>query len=322
MLNKKVTSTYSDEITVSEYAKLKPNRHMELVESLLKCHDYADPKVAGIKIFRTESENARELFTHNSFDMIYISCGNATVKVCDETLLLVKHNIMLIAPGIPYQISVEEGSIVPVISIEKHMITTLFHRISEFDGVLPRFFANAMWGEFSAGHIVYTKLINPGIHTAIRMIVAEELNNTQGSSFIKAQLMLCVLGYLACQPAATYEIAAGKITKSEQINKILSFIQDNYRTVTLDRLATHFHYTVPYVSKLVRSATGLTFTEILREIKFDVCRSLLLNSDLKINKIAEIAGFQNTDHFNRMFKKRMGVTPTEYKKVTATASKK
>ena len=135
-----------------------------------------------------------------------------------------------------------------------------------------------------------------------------------GSAFIKVQLLMCILSYLCSRSDSRYEISANRITRSEQISKILTFIQDNYRTVTLEKLAEHFHYTVPYVSKLVRSATGLTFTEILREIKFDVCRSLLLNSDLKINRIAEVAGFQNTDHFNRVFKKHMGITPTEFKK--------
>ena len=295
-----------------EYSALMPNRHTGLADALI--NNDQNPERSDISVFRTDADEPRELFTHSTLDILYALDCEANVEICGKTIKMKRYNTLFIAPGIPYRVSVSGNCILPVISVEKNTLCTHFHRISIFDGVLSGFFADAMWGEASSDHILFTSLSSTGAESVVNLLISEELGRNTNSSFIKTQLLMCMLGYLSSRSAFSYELSKNKITRSEQISKILTFVQDNYRTVTLEKLAEHFHYTVPYVSKLVRSATGLTFTEILREIKFDVCRSLLLNSDLKINKIAEVAGFQNTDHFNRVFKKHMGITPTEFKK--------
>ncbi len=296
-----------------EYGLLTPNKHTELAGALIN-NDESKGGGKDISVFRTDTDEPHELFTHNSFDILYASDCEADVEICGKTIKMKRYNTLFIAPAVPYRVSVSGNGIMPVISVEKNTLCTHFHRISIFDGVLPGFFADAMWGEAFCDYLLFTSLSSTGVESLVNLLISEELHRNTNSRFLKTQLLICMLGYLSSRPAFSYELSRNKITGSEQISKILAFVQDNYRTVTLEKLAEHFHYTVPYVSKLVRSATGLTFTEILREIKFDVCRSLLLNSDLKINKIAEVAGFQNTDHFNRVFKKHMGITPTEFKK--------
>lgn len=300
-------------IPYQEYTNLDPNVHIDIVSALSKQSDETDLQYP-IRIYRTDSKKSKELFVHDTFDIIYTETGDARIDICGKSVIMKKHSVIFIPPGISYRISIDEGDAAPVYTIKRSFIVSHFHRICELGGTLPGFFANGMWGESVNGYMLYTTLLNPGIRNILNQMIMEELYRHQYSDFIQIQLFLCVMGYLAEQNPSTYEFSPGKVVRSEQINKILTFIQDNYRTVTLEKLAGNFHYTVPYVSKLIRSTTGLTFTEILREIKFDVCRSLLLNSDLKINRIAEVAGFQNTDHFNRIFKKRMGETPTEYRK--------
>lgn len=296
-----------------EYGNLDPNVHVDIVSALSGFDDGTDT-VYPVRVYRTDSKKSKELFTHDTFDIIYTENTDAAVDLCGKTVAMKKHSVIFIPPGVSYRISVDENGVAPVFTVKRSLIASHFHRISEFSGALSAFFANGMWGETVNGYMLYTTLQNSGIRSILNQMIMEELYRHRYSDFIQIQLLLCVMGYLAEQNPSTYELSQGKIVRSEQINKILTFIQDNYRTVTLEKLASNFHYTVPYVSKLIRSSTGLTFTEILREIKFDVCRSLLLNSDLKINRIAEVAGFQNTDHFNRIFKKRMGETPTEYKR--------
>ena len=301
-------------VSVKKFNTLTANKHTELAQVLINGDTHSVPDPNGINVFRIDAEEPHELFTHNTFDILDAMDCNAEVKLCGKSIQMKKYNIIFIAPEVPYRVSVSGNNIMPVISVRRDTVGTHFHRISVFGGVLSGFIADSVWGEVSADYLLFSSLSDTGVDTVINMLINEELHGGPNSRIMKTQLLICLFGYLCARPSSTYELSKTKISRSEQIAKILTYIQDNYRTVTLEKLAESFHYTVPYVSKLVRSATGLTFTEILREIKFDVCRSLLLNSDLKINKIAEVAGFQNTDHFNRVFKKHMGITPTEFKK--------
>lgn len=310
-----INTSTSEELSIREYKRLEPNVHIDLVNAITAI-DNVNTSDDGIKIYRTDPENPRELFIHNSFDIIYVENSDSEIIVCGECMPLKKGSLLFLSPGTPYRISATDHTVVPVITIKKNMIITHFHSVSKLDGTLSGFFANGLWGESVPGYLLYTKLLNPSVHTALGLMLSEETHRNKHSIFVMTHLLLTIFGCLSDQNHSTHILSSGKIARSDQISKLMTFIQDNYRTITLEKLADHFHYTVPYVSKLIRNATGLTFTEILREIKFDVCRSLLVNSDLKINKIAEVAGFQNTDHFNRIFKKRMGKTPTEYKKNT------
>ena len=300
-----------DTVSLREYNSLELNTHIPLAEALINI-DTAPSASRDIRIYRSSDSN--ELYAHSTFDIIYVENGRASVRICGQDVSMNKKSMLFIPPGCPYRISAEAEAVVPVITVDKRLMIYDFHPISKFNSVLSGFFAKVMCGESVPGYILYSRILNPAVPSTLKLMISEELHRQSCSSFIQTQLLLCVLAYLSEQNSSTYDISPGRLNRAEQIGRILNYIRFNYRTITLEKLAESFHYTIPYVSKLIRSTTGLTFTEILREIKFDVCRSLLLNSDLKINKIAEVAGFQNTDHFNRIFKKRMGETPTEYKK--------
>ena len=45
--------------------------------------------------------------------------------------------------------------------------------------------------------------------------------------------------------------------------------------------------------------------------------TLLKNGNMKIERVAEAAGYQNVEHFNRLFKKKFGMTPVQYRNAHA-----
>jgi len=70
--------------------------------------------------------------------------------------------------------------------------------------------------------------------------------------------------------------------------------------------------------KMFHKATGLTFTGYLARTRVEKARNLLLNPHLRISEIAYECGFGSLGHFNRIFKRVAGVTPTEYRRQLKT----
>lgn len=102
-------------------------------------------------------------------------------------------------------------------------------------------------------------------------------------------------------------------TLDERLNEIINFIQENYTTVTLEDISEEFHLTKPYVSKYIKEKSGETFGEILLGIKMKKARTLLKNTSMTVENISGAVGYENVEHFNRMFKKKYGITPVQYR---------
>lgn len=96
--------------------------------------------------------------------------------------------------------------------------------------------------------------------------------------------------------------------------EIMNYMFENYQNVTLRGLARHFGYSEPYLCKLFREESGLTFTQILREFKLKQAKKLLQTTDQKLNEICESVGYSDTTQFIRDFKQQYGNTPAKYRK--------
>jgi AraC-like DNA-binding protein len=73
------------------------------------------------------------------------------------------------------------------------------------------------------------------------------------------------------------------------------------------------HVSTFYFCKMFKKATGLTFTDYLSRVRVEKAKALLLNPHLRISEIAYDVGFQSLTHFNRMFRKIVGQSPTVYR---------
>ena len=101
--------------------------------------------------------------------------------------------------------------------------------------------------------------------------------------------------------------------KDERITKMLNFIQEHYKDVSLDDIAKEFYLSKPYVSKFIKEKSGLTFGENVQKIRLKKAGTLLKNGNMKIEKVAESVGYPSVEHFNRQFKKKYGMTPAQYR---------
>lgn len=109
------------------------------------------------------------------------------------------------------------------------------------------------------------------------------------------------------------EIANGDVHKDERLLEITNYIQVNYKEVTLDKLAEKFFLSKPYLSKYIKEKSGQTFGDILKEIRMKKATSMLRSTSNTVESIAEAVGYQNVEHFNRLFKKMFMMTPVQYR---------
>lgn len=101
--------------------------------------------------------------------------------------------------------------------------------------------------------------------------------------------------------------------QDERILEIINYIQANYLTVTLDDLSEKFYLSKPYLSKYIKDKTGITFGDTVKRIRMKKAKGLLKSGTMTVEKVALAVGYQNVEHFNRLFKKAYNMTPVQYR---------
>jgi len=98
------------------------------------------------------------------------------------------------------------------------------------------------------------------------------------------------------------------------ITKAKSFIEDSYsKDISLDDVSRIVDISPYYFSKLFKEVTGENFIEYLTNIRIEKAKKLLQNRDVSIKNICVDTGYSDPNYFSRIFKKQVGVTPTEYR---------
>lgn len=99
------------------------------------------------------------------------------------------------------------------------------------------------------------------------------------------------------------------------ITRARRFIQDHQTDdLSLAEVARAVNTSTFYFCKLFKKATGLNFTEYLSQLRIEKAKNLLLNPNLRVSEIAYETGFQSLTHFNRVFRRIAGQSPTNYRK--------
>ncbi|MBI3866909.1 MAG: helix-turn-helix domain-containing protein [Verrucomicrobia bacterium] len=105
------------------------------------------------------------------------------------------------------------------------------------------------------------------------------------------------------------------------ITRAKQFIRDHiHENLTLDAVAKSVNTSRFYFCKLFRRATGIHFTEYVNRLRVEKAKELLLNRNLRVSEVAYDVGFQSLTHFNRVFRKLMGESPTLYRSHLPRAS--
>ncbi len=121
--------------------------------------------------------------------------------------------------------------------------------------------------------------------------------------------------------AETYETAVSRLkeleTGSAVIKDVKLYIEDNYsrEDFSFQDSAGHVNLSVPHLSRLFRREMGVTFIDYLTSVRIRKAIELLHSSEIKIYEIAELTGYANQHYFSNVFKKNLGVSPAEYRRL-------
>ncbi len=133
---------------------------------------------------------------------------------------------------------------------------------------------------------------------------AEIRNNNVIESFLK--IILCSISDSVCA-----EKVKDKPIVSQKIREIIHFKE--FDNITVESVAKELNYNPNYLSRVIKSETGLTTVEYINSLRIKHAKSLLINSNMRICEISQKCGISDQKYFLKLFKKYEGITAGQYR---------
>ena len=122
-----------------------------------------------------------------------------------------------------------------------------------------------------------------------------------------ALLKLCLLELLS---------QSKEDSQSDLCEQVLSFVSQSFSdpSLTNESIAKALNYHPYHINRVVKKETGLPLRAYIIEYRLSMAKNLLLTTKSAVSQVAETCGFASTSYFTKLFKKKNGITPKEYRK--------
>ncbi len=259
---------------------------------------------------------------HEYMQINYVYNGTAMHIINNQRHQIIKGDIFIIPPYVPHVIDVIDDKPATIIEFEfmPEFINANFKEIENAESFLDFAYIEPF---LVAENLVKPRLNLVGnIQTEVETILNEcmtenELKKQGYDLLIRSQLLklLIIVGREFTNNLENSKSRSIYDRHRDSISRAVQYINQNYsKDLNVEDVAKKFLLSSSYFSYLFKSITSKTFTEYLVGLRISKALELLKNTNDKVVDICYSVGFNNINHFNRMFKQNIGMSPLAYRK--------
>ncbi len=186
-----------------------------------------------------------------------------------------------------------------------------------FDKDYMQEIAGAMYGNSAVIFQNNNFRLSNDLQTAIMTFIREAKINQPGSRFVLESLALQMAVYLLRNIKSNLPVAMTehRFAEKQNINRAVDYIIENFDTdYSLNDIAREANLSPYHFIRVFKAETGLTPFDFYLNIKIENACQMLKNKRKTISEIGYECGFSNPSYFTTLFKKKVGVSPSEYRK--------
>ena len=251
--------------------------------------------------------------THDYVEFVYMCQGSTHHVVNGTDITLRKGELLMLGQNARQEIyPAGEHDVAVNFIVRPDFFGGVLAFLGDEETPLRRFILSCITGESETGYL-YFKVADvlpvQNLVENLLWILITQPSNKRGIYHLTMGLLFVEL--LECTDTLEFSYEDQSI-----IMKVLRYIEDNYRTGTLNEISSRVHYGHSTLSRLIKKKTGRNFTELLQEKRLAQAAWFLLNTDEKIDDIAYMVGYENMTHFHKLFTQCYGKSPKHYRDCT------
>ena len=277
-------------------------------------------QITFLEIFNKVQISLESVYTENVlysasyFTILYVLSGSCKLRLSDRTIEMQKGELCILPPDTPFCVFTVPGDAVINISSDKTHFEKQFHALLFQDNPLSIFFRHSL---FENNTMCLFFMIPPtkDLKSIIQHMFHEFVTKDAYSHALFYDYLQILYANIIRSSQKTrdyYENRTGN-SITMLMPAILESLENNYTTLTLEKLADQFHYDPAYLSREIKTHTGSNFAAIISNLKLQEGKRLLQETRLSIASVARQCGYHSTSHFCSAFKSQYGITASAFR---------
>ncbi len=270
---------------------------------------------AGYDISIGKVFNSPDLIRHKSeyYTLVYLMSGNGTLLVGEQTCPMAEGDFYWVPPLVEHCIDSRPESICVCFNFRCAYMKLAHQDFFRDNTKMKAFFAGVLEKDPDMTYLAMHTRNTEEIRTLALNLIAEYINNkAYADSAMKGYLSLLTTAILR-EPQTVIETPVPIDKGSANFEEVLTYVKRNYQTANLGSAAEALHFSRQYLCRIVKDATGKTFQTLLTDIRLEIAKSYLKETQLPLADIAEMSGFATAAHFSRTFRDKIGCAPSQYR---------
>ncbi len=254
--------------------------------------------------YKNYSEN------HDFWELCFVKSGEVAVTKDDETLTLNNGELILIPPESIHSYFSPDGNATKAFVI---CFESSSSALKALGGM--KFFSDDVL-RACAESIIAESLNTFKMNEDEHLEVLEEPNlGGQQAIIIQLEyLFIHLLRELSRQKNSAVVFLDGENFYSDLSKIVLRFFEKHIKeNLTLDDVCKRMNYSRSFLCKTFKKQTGETLMGCFARMRIEEAVKLLETTDWQVTKVASYLGFSEAKYFGALFKKHMGISPSEYR---------
>lgn len=134
--------------------------------------------------------------------------------------------------------------------------------------------------------------------------------------YISNKLLELIIAYVRIVSKVDLKRIDGKSMELDDRPAIFKYIYSHIsQNLTLAKLSELFYMSESSISKYISDVTGMTFSDLINEMRITKTVDLLTYTDMSLNDVAQFVGFSDASHLIKVFTARMDLSPSQYREI-------
>ena len=263
--------------------------------------------------------------THDFVELVYVLSGNADHEMAGVSYQLHPGDVFVIEPSIyhSYRGADNNPTVVYNVLFQVDLIQRELQSLCQFGSFINWFYL-APFLRRTARFVPYLSLDEAQalqLERQLDALLAEIKQQRPGYQLLaKTQLIGCMV-YLSRLCSERGLIADASASVDERVTTVVSFLEQHYQhPISMHQLSRLCGMSASSLTTKFKRLTGLTILEFKHRLQVRAACRLLKATDDKVLTVAQTTGFDDLSFFYRVFRKQMGMTPTQYRNGTDQAA--